>query len=292
MPTPEVKLPYFLLMVLVMLACGCTQSGPIAPTTDSPQQANPETPAAPSSQSGGERGAGDLFQVLPWNWTECEVLIAIVPVQQDRLRPFLPEGFEPGGAGLLVAPLPGTSLLGFEIFQCKSAQGEGEDITDAPYASIFAGVKPPQHAPWIGEGDQTYVKWETLIPDAKRRDALAAIGAPVRGGQVSLESPAPGGAVIGSVAFDTGGGFQITAAMARPQQQHEDFTFVEYSAGKSGLIGYIGRATDIADSQGNGQVVLQPGSWAEEVIGAPVANALVLYGVWSFADGTVQYSRI
>lgn len=239
-------------------------------------------------------GAEDAPLVVPWEIVDCTFVAFSVPVPAERLAPYLPEGFTPGvGRRAPVDPVGATetAFLGLEAFECGSGAGLDAPVLQLDYGSFFTFVQPPD-ALRNDTIEEYYVKWDVLVPDAPRRDALAARGVPARAGdaEVELTRAASGVQVRASLTLDGVGGFTLAGA-GTERGPAEGFEFIEYAPAAGGtLAAWHGFSQDrSAVSFGNGVVEIAPGTWIEEVVGGPRAAVTWSAGTWTFLDGAVTH---
>lgn len=189
-----------LVAALLWLAAGCTTTAP--PPTDS----SDPTSAPPS----GDR-------VLPWGFTDCDMVAYFTAVPAEALAPFLPPGFRSLSLQELAIPTapPTTQLANFgaEMLDCREARGLRTNITDGSYGSYFTAVEPPAELFNASHGLH-FIKFDVLIADPDLRAELDAAGVPAVGGSASFvrfgdpTGTAPTGAPIpaeGSIYIGAGG---------------------------------------------------------------------------------------
>ena len=260
-------------LLLAPVLAGCAQPAPEAP---------PGTPAT----------AGALS--IPWGLTDCLFVVFAVPVDPARLAPHLPEGFTPAVGGRLPFLPQGaadSAFLGMEAFQCPGGLGLDGPLQDLDYGSYFTFVTPPD-ALRNGSIESYFVKWDVLVPDAPRREALAARGVPARAGEaeVALTRAANGVQLRAALRMEGAGGFTLTGAGVEGAGG-DGFPFVEYAPAAGGtLAAWRAVAQERASAvRGNGVVEVEPGSWVAEVMGDTRAPVSWSAGTWTFADGAVTH---
>ena len=225
--------------------------------------------------------------VLPTDLSDCQVAVGLVPVPAARFAERMPRGWralQTEDLGLPDDPR-GDAVLGIQMARCAS--GYGGNATDAPYASYFTPVEPPE-----GVGDAGarfhFLKWDTLVADPAVLDALRSAGAPALPGAVAFGPRLPAAeAFQGS--FDMNGTHVLRATGPVPSYPDlAEFSYVEHQPLAGG--GYaVWRAIATSDPLTVGGVTIDipPGSYAREVAGGPRADGYVLVGRTSFTDATV-----
>lgn len=234
--------------------------------------------------------------VLPWGLTACRYLVGWAPVEEARLRPFLPEGFEPDPFGPIGSrTLEGTpaarALFGLEAFACASGVGlNGTPVEGMAYGSYWTSVTPPE-ALRVDGVDLYTVRWDTLIPDADRRAFLAAAGLPARNGTVAF-GDAPVGA---SATYEMEGIGASTLRLDAPRTQAAPSggVLMEFTPTDRGLA--VWRSDFAWDggsfTSGFGRVTAPAGSWAAEVLGGTEAPGQLHAGTWTFSNATLTLPR-
>ena len=241
---------------------------------------------APAPPSTDRTAAASSPRVLPWGIFACDYVVANVPVQPDALRPYLPEGFEPEEAQGPLALAQGGAYLGVEMMRCESGAGLDGNVTDLHYGSFFTTVVPPANASDPDAGLQM-VKWDALVPDAPRRDVLAAAGLPARDGSVTLSREAAPARVAATLTLDGLGAYAIEGTAPRPGNPFGG-TFVEFMPSQhGGLARWRADYESEAFHSGWGTLTLEPGTWPAEVAGGTHVTASFFTGRWTFPRGNI-----
>lgn len=232
----------------------------------------PDLPSASDVASG--------LHHVPWGLDSCTFLIGFAQVDADVLAAHLPDGFTPA-PGLLPGAGP---VLGIEAFTCNDGLGlDGQPVGPLPYGSFFASVAPPEELRLDGT-DTYWVKWDTLVPDAPRREALAAAGLPARDGRTLLSNDA--GLQTATLELDGVGTFTVTGRAVTPATTSPGpGYFAEFTPTAGGLARWNASAMDSTTSLGVGAVTVPAGSLAATLLGAETAPATVMAGSWSFTAG-------
>jgi hypothetical protein len=221
---------------------------------------------------------------LEWRLTGCDGVVALVPSTPQALQPHLPAGFTAFVPPAVAAALPPDprlrAVVGLEVFDCAEGSGLRGSVGRQQYASVFTFVQPPAHLRNKGF-DLDFFKWETLVPDTPRREALAAAGLPVEDGSVALDlasartsSASPVYAVDATWRTASGGRHRFTGAAAAPTTFAG--TFVEYQRATGGLAEWQSRYGAPAANGGGGRVELAPGSLPARILGAQSSDAYLL----------------
>ena len=242
-----------------------------------------QVPAADDLAPPSTAGTAPL-ESIAWGLDGCRFLIGFVQVADAALAAQLPEGFSPA-PGMLPA---GGPVLGIEAFECDGGIGlDGQWVKPIAYGSVFASASPPDDL--AIEGTSTYwVKWDTLVPDAPRREALVAAGLPAHDGRTEVsDGPGPRTATL---ELDGDGAFTVTAAPAPfAQQAPGPGRFAEFTPTADGLARWNASAIDMSTSLGAGVVTVPAGSMAASLIGAQTAPATIMAGSWSFTEGATVF---
>lgn len=237
---------------------------------------------------------GGQSACYPWYLHGCQVVIAVVPVEAERLAEHLPEVFRPQtpeAFGLPPDPR-GDGEMGVEAFVCDEIGSTDGGIEDAPYVSYFAPVEPPDD---LEDPDARYhfVKWDVLIGDDELRTMLQDEGVPAASGDVTYDFEERSAGefsydLIGTVSSET---HRFTGSGQLPEGVLETFTFLEFTGTSDGLVSWDVSVEDAAVLEGTGTLELATGSLPAEVIGAEVTQAYVLAGDRSLEDVTITVPR-
>lgn len=221
-------------------------------------------------------------RTIPWGLKNCEAVIAVIPIESEQIDGYLPKGFTaviPPEAGSLLPPDPRLdAAFGVEALSCESGHGLKGQVADLDYGSVWTFVEPPEALK-----DPSYpfafVKWDTLVPDAPRRDVLTKMGFPARDGSVAAN-------YLGTV--NAGLGYNVDLSLGDEQYSFKGGSvapvvfsgkFIEYMPGSRGIGEW---RTDFSASSaygGSGLMTLDPDSLAAEVVGATEVQAYFLVAV-------------
>ena len=252
------------LAFVAALLGGCFASAPSAPRSDG---AMPSPVGAAAS--------------IPWTLDSCKVAVISVPVPSASVAPFLPKGFAPQP----ISAASATTFFGAEAFRCKSGSGLRGNVTDLSYASFWATVIPPAKLATKGV-TQYYVKWDTLVPDDARREALVAAGFPARSGSASVTIDATG-AVTGQAHLEYAGDLTIQG-VAAGSQPNAAATFVEFTPTLDGFVGaWAATSAASTDALGPGTLTVAAGSVAAKILGGTTAAGGLDVSTWTFHDGNI-----
>lgn len=247
-----------------------------------------------TSEAGAKRQGGS--NSISWGLTDCDAIIALVPIEADSVQPHLPRGFTaivPDSVRALLPPDPRLeAVMGIEALVCQNGTGLAQDVAAMDYGSVWTFVEPPASL-----ADESYplsfFKWDTLVPDQPRRRFLSSRGLPVVDGDANLSSwyITPAGIVFdATLELKGGGSHRLTGAAGAPIE----FTgrLIEFQKGRGGLAEWrtaYGAATALG---GGGTVELEGGSFPAEVVGAQRAQAYFLVGTGvDFTDGSITFPR-
>lgn len=250
-------------------------------------------PGCLGSTGGGGSGASvpsSTGDAIPWSMTDCAFVVAFVPVPAERLQPLVPEGFTVSAGGGPLATVQGGAYLGVEAFQCASGAGlDGAEVAPLEYGSFFTGIEPPADLV-VADADVHFLKWDVLVPDAPRREALVAEGLPARTGSARIERTlAAAPQLVASLTLDEVGAFRIEGAI-QGAATPDAGTFVEFMPRDDGGVGLWRADWDTqALEQGRAILTFEPGSWAAGVAGERATGAFIT-GTWSFANGSIRPS--
>jgi hypothetical protein len=245
------------LPALLALFAGCASS-PVAP-------ASPPLPA----------------EAWPWGIEGCAFVIAMAPVDAQRLQQHLPEGFQPAQAG--------QAEVHFDAYDCRGATGPGGgDLGPTQYGSVYVPVSVPAPLKVPGYG-LYFLKTDFLVPDDGVRALFLGHGFPAWDGRVSIDASAAGAAWQVSSDLGDGGGFAFTGAAGPASPQQAPLPFVEYTplAG-GGLARWHARLHDASIASGRGLLRVQ-GGWAEDVVGAGPVPASFIAGMWNLDEAGVEF---
>lgn len=237
--------------------------------------------------------------VLPWELTECRYIVGWSQADPAIVQANLPEGFtvETGSPVPLGLPVPvpapaQRAIIGTESFECASGSGLNGTIEPMTYASIWIPVTPPE-AIDVGDAGAVYYKIHVLVPDAPRREAMAALGLSVGNGAIAWTQPPTPGSRGSEFTIEGAGGFAFELLAPRDVSADDGFPFMEITpAGDMGADGFaIWRADYEWDEdsfvQGTGFITWPAGHWVTDAIGAERAPGTFHAGVWSF-NGTLE----
>ncbi|HVF52231.1 MAG TPA: hypothetical protein VNC78_01355 [Actinomycetota bacterium] len=236
--------------------------------------------AGPSSKKPGRGKAASKPTVIPWGLNDCDGVIGFSPVSAESIQPFLPEGFTatvPDDFRAALPPDPRVdAVLGLEAFRCADGVGLSGIVPDLEYGSLFTFVEPPaaladSRYPW------SFVKWDTLVPDAPRQTALAKRGLPARLGEAVFFGWAvtPVGIPFDVILrLEEAGNYGMTGIAAAATAF--DAKFIEYMPGDRGLAQWrtVGRSP--GGFAGGGWLSVPSGSYAAEILGGTEAQAYFL----------------
>ena len=229
--------------------------------------------------------------VLPWGLTDCTFVVAVVPIPAARLEGRLPPGFTPLSPAQIGLPADprGDANVGVEAWKCNGGVGHNESVelnlTD--YGAVFSFVQPPEDLVVNGSLFH-FVKWDVLVPDAPRRDILAAHGVPAQNGTVEVRQFR---SLTDQNLFDVGlelnGTFTLSGSTAAPQPQFQAFAFTEYTQTPHGLAVWTTNVTATAVTSGAGPLVIPEGLMLD-IVGAERTQAYYLAGTGgAFSNGTI-----
>jgi len=226
---------------------------------------------------------------LPWTLTDCQAVVVLFDVPAEAVRPHLPPGFEPVSvlAGLTGNDDPASDgSFGLEMFTCASGSGLNGTVEPIAYGSQFAFVDPPENV--TVAADYQFYKWEVLVPDADRREALAARGAPAMDGSADFAlfmMQEGAGTFDGTLVLGNGTyAFEGRTLVPNP----DPITFTEYMAVPGGIATWHTSVAVDAAGIGTGTVDVPEGTLAAEVLGPGAHDGSALVGRWSFTDGRVH----
>ncbi|HET6403343.1 MAG TPA: hypothetical protein VFH78_01745 [Candidatus Thermoplasmatota archaeon] len=222
-------------------------------------------------------------RIFAWDLLDCRTVVAFVPVAKEALAPHLPEGFTPAGG---VADV--EAAIGVEAFLCESGAGlDGARVAPIVYGALFAGAAPPEELRVDGV-DVYWVKWDTLIPDAPRRNALAAEGLPVRDGSASIDAGV-GTLVRMSMTLEGVGAFRVEGATEATDTTYDDeIRVAEYMPTNEGLARWSMTSPTARSRYGSGTLEMAPDSIVARIVGATTVPAILDVGAWSFTNGTIE----
>lgn len=239
------------------------------------------------TQGGGEPAVAPGPRVLPWGITECRYFVMDVPLPPERLQPFMPEGFAPQAGEGPLALVRGGSYLGLEAVACESGAGLDGDVSPLDYGSFFTSVLPPENLTVEGV-DSLFMKWDVLVPDAPRREALQAEGLPARAGAVTIAERIPGGAQVSARLEMEGVGLVSMAGFITGTGEAFGGSFVEYMPAEDGGIALWRADYESGPPQrGTATVVLPEGSLPAQMVGRTRADGTFITGTWTFTNATI-----
>lgn len=222
---------------------------------------------AAGRDASSDRGRSACYS---WHLHGCQAVIAVVPVEAERLEAHLPDGFRaqrPEDFGLPPDPR-GDGVMGVEAFVCEEIGGWDGDVEDAPYVSYFAPVVPPDELEAL-DARYHFVKWDVSVADTEFRAILQNEGVPAAPGDVTyaIKDRSAGGFsfdLTGTVGTETHG---FSGAGRLPEGGPETFTFVEFTETDDGLVTWDVLVEDAALLEGTAMLELAPGSLPAEVVG-------------------------
>lgn len=225
---------------------------------------------------------------IPWELRGCRYFVLDVPVPAERLQARMPEGFTVSGTASPLSPATGEGpLFGIETFVCDEGTGlANETVAPIAWASFYTFADPP--ADLLIEDHLHFVMWDTLVPDAPRREALAARGLPVHAGESAIEEgPAAAPRIVATFSMEGLGAFRMEGAVA---QDGTPFAgdFVEYMEGDGGRVAAWRTHFEASTARSGRAVVEVPaGSWVADVLGGERAVGSFITGEWRFTDGAI-----
>lgn len=209
-----------------------------------------------------------------WRWgiEGCSFTIAVAPVDDAALRPFLPPGFASRGE------------VHFDAYVCDGATGpDGEALGPTQYGSVYVPVTVPKELEV--EGYSAYfLKTDILVSDPGVRARYQGAGFPAHGGSAAASA---GPASTAALDMD-GTGFRLTGAAAPASPQGQPLPFIEYTVLADGsLARWRARLHDASIASGQGLLEVR-GGWAEAVTGPEVAASFIA-GTWNLDQTTVEF---
>lgn len=234
--------------------------------------------------------------VIPWVLDECRYLVGWSEADPAIVQANLPEGFivESGSPlGLPAGDTPAErAIVGTEVFDCASGTGLDAALQPMTYASIWIPVTPPDDLA-DPDVDLVFYKFDVLVPDAPRREAMRALGLPVGDGALAWETAAAPTGLAATATLDGVGEFRFEAVSVRTvQAPTEPTSFMEITpAGENGVDGFaLWKATYAWDeatlTQARGTLDWPADHWVVDAIGSARAPATFHAGTWSF-NGTI-----
>lgn len=230
---------------------------------------------------------------LPWQLNECRYVVGWSQADPAIVQANLPEGFTVSTGGPLGLPTPGPTqraIIGTEAFDCPSGSGLAGTVEPMSYASIWIPVTPPEE---LADPDVSavYYKFDVLVPDAPRREAMLALGLPVTTGEIAWTQPPVPDSRGADLSLAEVGDFHFELLAPRSVAAAEGGAFMEITPANDGASGYaIWKAefewNEDSFTQGNGYIDWPAGHWVTEAIGTARAPAQFHAGTWSF-NGTL-----
>ncbi|HWG90237.1 MAG TPA: hypothetical protein VNZ52_05235 [Candidatus Thermoplasmatota archaeon] len=207
-------------------------------------------------------------------------------MEEEALRPYLPEGWEPD-RGFLPLGVDGMALMGLEAFECESGVGLNGTVAPMAYGSFWTAALPPE--PLREENTVYTVRWDTLVPDADRRAVLLEAGMPARAGTASVGRSATSepGLVEASYTFEGVGTITMRGAVGRDVGAVTDLKLVEFTPTERGLGIWRANWTATDYFAGNGVATVPAGSLPALVAGRTEFPITLTTGVWTFTEGTL-----
>lgn len=225
---------------------------------------------------------------LAWGLTACRYVVAWGYVDGDAVEPFLPEGMSVRRSTDAFPPDPGgDTLFGADAMACGSGMGLEDEVAPLGYGYVWAAADPPEA--WLQEGvdpDEHYAKWDVLVPDAPRREALAARGVPVHDGAATVDD-APMGPDA-TVAYDGLGTLRIQGLTTRPIGAF-DGAFVKMSEAEDGAVAWRAQATSGPRTTGHALMTFPEGSWMADVVGDTTLRGGYHAGTWSYDEARLVF---
>lgn len=256
-------------LVLIVVMSGCLSAGP----TPGPDERAARAPSGP-------------VEVVPWGLEECRYVVAFGHVDGQRLVQYLPDGFTPRPS-LPVPGVLGDTWFGFDVMTCASGRGLDGPVADMEYGYLWASADPP--AGFLQDGvdaSEHYAKWDVLVPDAPRREALQQRGVPVLDGSTALAIAGP--SVEATLTLAGQGDFTIHA-LVTGQADPFNGRFAKISAATDGAAAWTAAAT--SGERGTGQAVLRfpVGSWAADVVAGTELVGQFHTGIWTYEESEIHF---
>lgn len=254
--------------------------------------ASPASTAPAPSETGATLPPVDAL-ALSWGLTDCDVVVAIVPVDASRVVPHIPAGFSPATPSEAGLPPPadamGDATFAVESFTCERVSGGDSSTEAAAYGSIFTVVHPP---PDLEDPDVDFLylyKWDTLIVDDDFRATLSGLGIPAVDGTASVALPRVAYAGPAEARLTLGAStYHVTASGLTPPG-HFGGTFIDFGPSDHGIAVWKATGVTEAISQGAARVGIPRDSLGWEIVGAAEADGFAALGhVPAFEDGTLR----
>jgi len=261
--------------MLALTGAGCLGNG----SDEAGDGANDE----PSKDS---RGAIEI----PWGLDSCRASWWLAPASAERLREYLPEGFEPAPT----PQLPGIDVaagldtyLGFDAFECRSGAGLNGTVEPIVFGSLFTRVTPPDDYAVHGLDGSYFFRWVVLVPDQPRFDRLASLGLAVRMGGAQIEALTPTGSPgpwENTLDLEGLGTFTFTGSTTEAETPADDVPYAAYTPAADDIATWRATATNLTAALGWGTWTVEPGSWVADALGADQGAGTFSVGTWSIAD--------
>lgn len=228
---------------------------------------------------------GSDAHTYSWGISDCAFVIVAVPVERERLAPFLPEGFRPAPTRLSPLPAGPRASIELDAYRCRTGVGLDGTLDDLAYGSYYVAVEVPPSLHVTGH-EAYFVKFDVLVPDAPRRTQWQDVGLPARAGDARVAVAGP--TVFASLDLAGAGGFRLTGTVGAAEPLVRPLPFMEYTPlGAGSLARWRARLHDADIAEGAGTVEILPGSWVADLVGATRVPATFIAGTWNLDEANV-----
>jgi hypothetical protein len=287
-----------LLLGLALLTVGF--SGCLATSTDETVEAasaDETVEDAGLSPAAVENGADRL----PWGLSECEFVMAFVPVPASAVEQRLPDGFSarsPEDVGLppsLVdaAGVDGDALIGVEFEVCERGVGlDGSPVQNMEHATVWTPVYPAED---IGNAFAIY-KFKGAFDHQPSQDLLEKQGIPDLGFSAGFDvlTQRTGGPFEASLTWEDAGTYEMRGGGVTDEYVGHAYSLFE-------CVGYmpipgteeLGRAHTYFHGtslyEATGTVSVPDGSILDELGSTEQARAYFLFGIGNYKDSSMTF---
>lgn len=218
--------------------------------------------------------AGTVPVVFRFSGRNCTEVSALIPVPEQRVRPFLPPGYEPRSA----ARIPGLGQVAAGVLSCEQFLVDGVPEGPASIGHAGLGAAPSEGA----TGADDYLLWH-LSTSCRHRAGMTRAG--IAGGFVpGMTATRSGPALIDAAAYVPWGveGHQINVPTAAMNPAASAFIGFRWHQGPAGRA--VVRITGVVREQslGPGTLASVPASTLARLTGGTSTTAAATAQVLDF----------
>lgn len=216
----------------------------------------------------------------------CSTSFVFAPMEADRARSLLPEGFEPDPIWIGGAGVPETASVVVATISCAGATHPDGSMDDTALTEVLISVDPP--ATHDAGAASHYAILEVVVPRDKQADTWRSLGVPVTVGTVDIRvqtAESPETTVIAGTTRTADGTVGV-ASVGTPSTSFSSFTVRQFAIRDGELEGTVDiQVHPGRRGTGRAQITSTPGATP---LPAPAEPAFGVHQQWD--DDALSYT--